>query len=58
MISVKRHVDSSVQKLETKCAQNYSALKTEFEVLKMLAERTIGEAKFSHTANTAAIMTS
>ena len=30
----KRHVDSSVQKLETKSAEHQAALKTEFEVLK------------------------
>ena len=34
MNAVKRHVDSSVQKLETKSAEHQAALKTEFEVLK------------------------
>jgi predicted nucleotide-binding protein (sugar kinase/HSP70/actin superfamily) len=34
MNALKRHVDSSVQKLETKSAEHQAALKTEFEVLK------------------------
>ena len=34
MNALKRHVDSSLQKLETKSAEHQAALKTEFEVLK------------------------
>ncbi len=34
MNAVKRHVDSSVQKLETKSSENHAALKTDFETLK------------------------
>ena len=34
MNAVKRHVDSSVQKLETKSSENHAALKTEFDSLK------------------------
>ena len=34
MNALKRHVDSSVQKLETKSSENHAALKTDFETLK------------------------
>jgi hypothetical protein len=34
MNAVKRHIDSSVHKLETKSSENHAALKTDFETLK------------------------
>lgn len=34
MNAVKRHVDSSVQKLEAKGSENHAALKADFEMLK------------------------